>query len=290
MGLSQILSVTCTCICVFTARSARAQQPSGAPAPAAPEQPTAPAAPEQPTAPAAQPAPAQSAPKSAAPVITLESPTTPPSPEAASPEAASPAPATPAATQPPAAAATPSGPGTETAARALPLAAPKPPPAPVRQTLKYAIAGEIGWNSLAGLGVNGTYNVIPPLSLDVGAGLSVVGYKAGVRIRGNLLESEWTPTAGVGYLFGSGTLGTTAESEIENEKVEFRLYHSHYVQGVLGMNYTGEEGFAFMGTVGYAWLLRENFKLVSGPEDKAANIKPTVHGGVVLATSFGWAF
>jgi hypothetical protein len=160
----------------------------------------------------------------------------------------------------------------------------------VRQTLKYAIAGEIGWNSLAGLGVNGSYNVIPQLSLDVGAGLSVVGYKAGVRIRGNLLESEWTPIVGVGYLFGSGTMGETAETEIEKEKVKFRLYHSHYLQGVVGMNYTGEEGFTFMGTLGYAWLLRENFKLVSGPEDKASNIRPTVHGGVVLATSFGWAF
>jgi hypothetical protein len=236
-------------------------------------------------APATARAPAQSTETSAAPVVTLENPTAP-----AAPESASPAPTQAADTQAPATAATPTRAGPEPAVPVLSVAAPKPPPAPVRQTRKFAIAGEIGWNSLAGLGVNGTYNVIPQLSLDVGAGLSVVGYKTGVRVRGNLLESEWTPTVGVGYLFGSGTGGTTVEAKVDDDTVRYRLYHSHYVQGVIGMNYTGEGGFAFMGTLGYAWLLRENFKLVSGPEDKASNIKPVVHGGVAIATSFGWAF
>ncbi|MBN1610552.1 MAG: hypothetical protein JW940_28235 [Polyangiaceae bacterium] len=218
-------------------------------------------------------------------MTTLENPTSATPAEAADPGAGDPAPAPSATAQPPPTAAT-----SETAAPALPVAAPKPPPAPVRQIRKYAIAGEIGWNSLAGLGVNGTYNVIPQLSLDAGAGLCMVGYKLGVRLRGNVLESEWTPVIGVGYLFGSGTAGETTRTEIEDEEIEFRLFHSHYVQGVVGMNYTGTEGFAFMVTAGYAWLLRENFQLVSGPEDKASSIKPMVHGGVVLATSFGWAF
>jgi hypothetical protein len=172
----------------------------------------------------------------------------------------------------------------------LPVAAPKEPAVPVRKVLKWAVAGEIGWNSLAGLGVNGTYNIIPWLSIDLGAGLSQVGYKGGVRLRVNLLESAWTPVVGVGYLIGAGTFGKAAKVETDDEELKFKIRASHYLQGVVGVNYTGDSGFAFMATAGYAPHLRENFVKVSGSDDLADDVKPAVHGGVVVATSFGWAF
>jgi hypothetical protein len=160
----------------------------------------------------------------------------------------------------------------------------------VRKARKFAIAGEIGWNSLSGLGANGTYNIIPQLSLDVGAGISEVGLKGGIRVRGNLLESEWTPVLGFGYLVGSGTGGNETTYKANGDEIRFKLHRSDYLQGVIGANYTSTEGFAFMVTAGYAWLLRENFVKVSGSDDLANDIKPMFHGGVVIATSFGWAF
>lgn len=267
------------CSLVFFTCAVHAQEPEASPPPAAAG---------QPAAGAAQPAPAQSAPTATSPVVTLESP--PSAAPTAGAEAQASPPAQP--TEPQAAAgssAPPADTGPQPAA-APRIGAPEPAPAVVRDELKFAIAGEVGWNSLAGLGVNGTYNVIPYLSLELGAGLSTVGYKLGVRARGNLLDSEWTPVVGVGYLFGSGTGGETVDVESDGDEASFRIYHSHYVQGVFGVNYTGTGGFAFMATAGYAWLLRENFKYVSGSDDLLDNVRPQMHGGVVVATSFGWAF
>ena len=154
----------------------------------------------------------------------------------------------------------------------------------------FAIGGEIGWNSLAGLGVQATYHPIPYLAFDGGAGLSQVGLKGGLRVRANLLTSEWTPVLGVGFIYGSGTMGEKTEAQVEDESVTFQIWRSKYLQAVVGVNYTSVNGFVFMATGGYAFLLHENVHYLSGSEDALDTIKPILHGGVSVAFTFGYAF
>jgi hypothetical protein len=164
---------------------------------------------------------------------------------------------------------------------------------PIRTRRRFIIAGELGWNSLAGMGVNATYHPIPLLALELGAGLSAVGIKGGVRVRVNLLQSLWTPTLGVGFMYGSGLGGEeikTAEDD-DGKTAKYRVLGSPYLQLVGGVNYTSSRGIVLMTTVGWAFLLRgHNVKYVEGPTKLVEDAEPFFGGGLVLASSLGYAF
>jgi hypothetical protein len=161
---------------------------------------------------------------------------------------------------------------------------------PIRARKKWAITAEGGWNGLAGVGANLTYNVIPRLSLDLGLGLSMaVGVKGGARVRLNLLESSWTPIVGLGFLFGSGGEDGWAYSKADAVRVNVRP--SPFLQTVAGVNYTGGGGFTLMATAGYAFLLRkENVEFVSGSTKAFDDARDFCGSGVVLGLSLGYAF
>jgi hypothetical protein len=163
---------------------------------------------------------------------------------------------------------------------------------PVRADRKWAIAAEAGWNGLAGVGANLTYNLVPRLSLDLGLGLSTVGIKSGARLRANLLESELTPFVGAGFLYGSGTDNKGIEVESNGNKARARILPSPYLQVVAGINYTpGNGGFTFMATAGYALLLRhKNVEYVSGSTTAYKDFRDICGSGIVLGASVGYAF
>lgn len=161
---------------------------------------------------------------------------------------------------------------------------------PIRAQRKFAASGELGWNSLSGLGANLAYHPIPEFAVELGAGLSQEGIKTGLRARLNLLRSHWTPVVAAGFLYGFGSGGQNVETKVGDESVTLRVKGSPYIQTVAGVNYTGPGGFAFMATAGWAFLLRENAVFVSGSRNAYDKIHPFFDGGVVVAVSLGYAF
>lgn len=181
------------------------------------------------------------------------------------------------------------------AASALPVTPEEPPTVSgpdlsVRELRRFSVAAELGWNTLAGLGVNAGYNLAPWLSLDGGFGLSMVGLKGGLRIRANMLESNWTPIIAAGLLYGAGSGGDTVEVEGTDDKAEMRIRRSYYIQSVVGANYTGDTGFTATLTAGYAVLLRDNAEFVSGSREVFDDVRPFLGSGVVIGVSLGYAF
>jgi hypothetical protein len=154
----------------------------------------------------------------------------------------------------------------------------------------FFIGGELGWNGLAGLGVNFSYHPIPYFAMDTGLGLAVSGLRLGIRARANLLTGEWTPFLGAGITYSGGTGGKSFEIQSKGEKAQLELLDSGFVQLAGGVNYTGSEGFVFMATTGYAILLRNNTRFVSGNRAAYDDLKSLYKGGLILSVAFGYAF
>ncbi len=162
---------------------------------------------------------------------------------------------------------------------------------PIREQRPFFIGGELGWNGLAGFGVNFSYHVIPRLALDTGLGLSLAGWRLGGRVRANFLTSEWTPFAGVGFTYSSGSGGQEIKLESQGDEATLEVLGSPYLQLAAGVNYTGKEGFVFTATTGYALLLRKNNTVfVDGSPEAYDDIKPIYDGGPILSVAFGYAF
>lgn len=168
---------------------------------------------------------------------------------------------------------------------------------PIRKRRPLAVRGELGWNGLAGIGVNFTYNITSKISLDYGSGFSVNGWKNGIRGRYNFLENNWTPFVGIGFLYCSGFGGTiTAEGEREDgdyeyeEEIEFRNSASAFIQAVAGIDYVTNFGLTFMANVGYSQLLNSHLEYVSGSKELYKDIEFVSNSGMVLSTSVGYAF
>lgn len=144
---------------------------------------------------------------------------------------------------------------------------------------------------MSGLGVNFSYHPLPHLALDAGLGLSIAGWRAGARLRGNFLTGEWTPFAGVGITYSAGTGGQDIELESKGDKAKLEILESPYLQLAAGVNYTGDEGFVFTATTGYAHLLRkENTRFVSGSLEAYNDVEGIYEGGLIVSVAFGYAF
>ncbi|MBN1961569.1 MAG: hypothetical protein JW841_11535 [Deltaproteobacteria bacterium] len=161
-----------------------------------------------------------------------------------------------------------------------------------RQERQLAIAGELGWNGLSGLGANVFYYPLPHLCLDGGLGLASTGFKVGLRARANLFTSNFTPFIGTGILYGFGTMGKKAKLTSNNNTVEYKIRGSPYIQGVAGIEYMTKGGFTFMANAGYAWLLHSNIEVVSGSFNSVQKtaMRIATDSGIVISLSFGYAF
>jgi hypothetical protein len=141
------------------------------------------------------------------------------------------------------------------------------------------------------LGVNFSYHPDPHFALDTGAGLSLTGWRASFRVRGNLLEGEWTPFLGGGLSYATGLGEQDIELESRGEKAKLRVLPSTFLQVAGGVNYTGSEGFVFTATTGYSILLREdNTTYTSGSVETYKDAKAIYDGGLILSVAFGYAF
>ena len=166
---------------------------------------------------------------------------------------------------------------------------PEPEPrGPIREERPFFIGGELGWNGLAGFGVNFSYHPISYLAVDTGLGLALTGLRFGARARVNFLKGQWSPILGVGFTHSEGIPEVEAESQ--SEKVKLEVLSSSYVQFAGGVNYTGREGFVFMAMIGYAHLIEPNTRYLSGSMDAYEDLRPIYGGGSVISFAFGYAF
>jgi hypothetical protein len=234
----------------------------------------------------AQPA----APAPPAPPETLETPyedapVAPPPPTSASPVSEAP----PAVAPPPVTAAP------------LPLSprADMRPLGPIRARRKLALTGELGFNGLAGFGPVLTYHVTPHFSGDLGAGLSVLGWKAGVRARYNFMTTPFTPFVGVGFNATSGLGEFTVDPSKDDgansnrSPITLDVKPSYLVQTVIGFDFIHRHGFTMIACLGYAALLNsDNVHVLAGAleNDERQAIDFFFKGGPVISLAMGYAF
>jgi hypothetical protein len=160
----------------------------------------------------------------------------------------------------------------------------------VRERRALFFGGELGWNGLAGLGLNFSYHPIPALAFDTGLGVGFTGWKLGLRVRANFLEGEWSPLLGAGILYSVGSNGQELEIKTDADSVKVKYLGAPHLQLVGGVNYTAQGGFTFMAMTGYAILLRKNVQYVSGSEQLYQDTKSLVGSGIVLSVSLGHSF
>jgi hypothetical protein len=161
------------------------------------------------------------------------------------------------------------------------------------------LTGELGWNGLAGFGAVLTYHFHPHVSADLGAGLSVFGWKAGLRGRYNFLTTPFTPFVGVGFNATSGLGEVTSDPKDDpngdpnREPFTIDVKATYLMQGVVGFDFLHKRGFTLVGCLGYARVLnRNNFRVLAGtptPEENQA-FKVFFKSGPVISVATGYAW
>jgi hypothetical protein len=171
---------------------------------------------------------------------------------------------------------------------------PRPLP-PVRAERRLAVLGELGWNSLAGFGVNVAFHAHPRLTFELGVGLALVGGKVGFRTRVNFLDGPVTPFLGVGVMGATGFDAPTRDldQEDDNRELNIKLEPSAFLQTVGGIDWTSRSGFTMIGALGYARLLTDdNVVIITGEptsEERRA-FGALFRSSAVVSMAIGYSF
>jgi len=169
------------------------------------------------------------------------------------------------------------------------------PQVPIRRRRRLALTGEVGWNGIAGFGAVLTYHAVPHVAFDLGGGLSLTGWKVGLRGRYNFLEGPVTPFIGVGFMATSG-LGEVSGIHDDNnpnaQDITLQVRPSAWEQTVVGIDYTRRNGFTMIGAVGGAFVLNRNLEVVAGtptPDERRA-FDAIFRSSIVLTVATGYSF
>jgi len=169
---------------------------------------------------------------------------------------------------------------------------------PIRARRRLALLGEVGWNGIAGFGPNLVYHIDPHVSVDLGAGLSLLGWKVGMRGRYNFLTGPVTPFLGVGFMgaagFGDNPIPINDKNDDPTrETVNVKILPSAWMQMVGGVDWIAPSGFNLLGTVGYASLLSHDpVQVVTGVpnHDDEQAFDVAFRSNVVLTVALGYSF
>lgn len=163
--------------------------------------------------------------------------------------------------------------------------------APYRAEHPFAVAFELGYNGLAGLGLNAVYHPIPAVAVDAGFGYGGGGYKTGLRARWLMLDSAWSPFAGAGASLDLGKGDERIENTQDANHVSYRLRPTLYLQGVGGVQYA-EDGFLFVLAGGWAHRNHENIVALEGVPNNVQKqgLDLAYQGGLVLSLALGYVF
>lgn len=222
-----------------------------------------------------------------------------PAPQPAAPQPAAPAappPPAPLAPQPPQAAPVAATPSAASPAMSPPDTRPR---GPIRATRRLALTGEVGWNGIAGFGPVLTYYAVPKVAVDFGGGISLEGWKVGVRGRYNFVTGPVTPFLGAGFMATSGIKDIPydpsegPDGDPNRAPVTLNVEASYFIQGVIGVDYIHRGGFTLIGCLGYARLLNhDNVHVVEGEltKDEQRAVNAIFKSGPVITVGVGYAF
>jgi hypothetical protein len=179
------------------------------------------------------------------------------------------------------------------AKKAAPAAAVRPP-LPIRAERRIALLGELGWNGLAGFGAIVAYHVDPHVTIELGAGLALVGGKLGLRGRYNFSQRPFTPFIGVGFMGATGYEAPSRDLNAEdNSELNIELRPSAFTQAVVGVDWISQGGFSLVGALGYAFLVSgENVVILTGvpTPDEEEGLDIVFGSGLVISIALGYTF
>ena len=172
------------------------------------------------------------------------------------------------------------------------------PTGPIRAQRRLALLGEVGWNGIAGFGPNLTFRAHPNLSVDLGAGLSLLGWKVGLRGRYLFLKGPVTPFIGAGVM-GAGGFGSepieisNKDDDPERTPLNVKIKPSFWFQGVAGVDWVAPGGFTLIGSAGYAWVLSHDpVEIVTGKptHDEELGLDIAFRSNIVATIALGYSF
>ncbi len=172
------------------------------------------------------------------------------------------------------------------------------PLGPIRAQRRLALLGEVGWNGIAGFGPNLTFRLHPNVSVDLGAGLSLVGWKVGLRGRYLLLKGPLTPFIGVGVMtaggFGSEPIEITNKDDDPNRvPLNIKIKPSLWLQGVAGVDWVASNGFTLIGSAGWDSVLSDDpVEIVTGTptHDEQQALDFVFRSSIVATIALGYSF
>jgi len=156
---------------------------------------------------------------------------------------------------------------------------------------RFFALGELGWNGLAGIGVDAGWRALPFVTVEGGAGFSLLKWKGGVRIRAHLRPARYTPFIAAGALFASGDSAET-RLDFAGNPLRYRTRPSQYAQLAAGLDYVGEDGVTLMATLGWAFLLAPNVDITLGTPNATQSrlLFLAYDSGPVASFAVGYSF
>lgn len=164
---------------------------------------------------------------------------------------------------------------------------------PVRELRRFAITGNIGWNSLTGVGVSVNTFATKNIEFDFGLGLASTGFKFGGRFNYVILDHEFSPVAAAGILYGMGLGDNVVEVDGDTGPIGYTIGSSPYLQLAFGIERLSRKGFFFKLMTGYAILLTDsNYEIKYGsPTPTELDVLDMMMGsGISIEVSLGYAF
>jgi hypothetical protein len=165
----------------------------------------------------------------------------------------------------------------------------------IREVRSNAITGNIGWNSLAGVGVIYHNYLAKQMGLEVGIGLATTGFKFGGRFSYLFSEKNFSPFVSGGFMYGLGFGDIEIDFENENtgNSFSYTISSSPFAQIGGGIEYMSDKGFLISGILGYAILLKDsNYEITKGAptKDEISAMDIAIGSGVVIELTIGYAF
>lgn len=165
---------------------------------------------------------------------------------------------------------------------------------PVRMTRSFGISGSLGWNGITGIGATVQYYITPHIGLDAGAGIAMSGFKFAGRLRYIILEKNFSPVIGVGYIYSTGLTDQFLEitDSVNNVTAYVEILPSSFIQIVAGAELLLNKGFFVMAAIGYAIQVNSNILLISGATNEAIDrfLRRRYGSGIVMEFSVGYIF
>jgi hypothetical protein len=163
----------------------------------------------------------------------------------------------------------------------------------IRARHPLVVGADVGWNTLAGLGLDASYTAGSHLAFDVGAGYVLSGAKGGARVRWNFTTANLTPFVALGGVWSQGHADPQTFNQKDGDSFTFHVGPAAYAQAVAGLDYQDSDRMHLRVEAGWAQALRKrDLHVVSGtPEsDEWNEVRLVAGGGVVVGGSIGYAF